>query len=194
MESTTAARRAIDAATFSEAFRITAANRANECAVRTMDDEVAWTWGQLQQRSDAVAGGLVKLGLERGQCIAIMLANRPEFHLVDIAAITVGATPFSIYQTYAPNQIQYVVSDAEGRAAHAPQPHDRGQVGRGDHPLPRGLARDLVAPGGAHRRALRAPLPADRLRLRGHRLPGPAQGHGVRAGGAPALVLRGAAH
>jgi long-subunit acyl-CoA synthetase (AMP-forming) len=115
MESTTAARRAIDAASFAEAFRITAANRANEVAVRTKDDEVSWTWGELQQRSDAVAGGLAKLGLERGQCIAIMLANRPEFHLVDIAAITVGATPFSIYQTYAPNQIQYVVSDAEAR-------------------------------------------------------------------------------
>src|SRR5205807_1181586 len=39
MESTTAARRAIDAATFSEAFRITAANRADEVAVRTKDDE-----------------------------------------------------------------------------------------------------------------------------------------------------------
>src|SRR4051794_2055318 len=115
MESTTAARRAIDAASFADAFRITAANHANDVAVRTKDDEVAWTWAELRERSDAVAGGLVKLGLERGQCIAIMLANRPEFHLVDIAAITVGATPFSIYQTYAPNQIQYVVSDAEAR-------------------------------------------------------------------------------
>src|SRR4051794_22293173 len=115
MESTTATRRAIDAATFSEAFRITAANRANEVAVRTKDDEVSWTWGELRERSDAVAGGLAKLGLERGHSLAIMLANRPEFHLVDIAAITVGATAFSIYQTYAPNQIQYVVSDAEAR-------------------------------------------------------------------------------
>ena len=115
MESTTAARRAIDAATFSEAFRITAANRADEVAVRTKDDEVSWTWSELLQRSDAVAGGLARLGLQRGDCIAIMLANRPEFHLVDIAAITVGATPFSIYQTYAPNQIQYVVDDAKAR-------------------------------------------------------------------------------
>src|SRR5947209_5608491 len=115
MESTTAARRAIDAATFSEAFRITAANRADEVAVRTKDDEVSWTWSELLQRSDAVAGGLARLGLQRGDCIAIMLANRPEFHLVDIAAITVGATSFSIYQTYAPNQIQYVVDDAKAR-------------------------------------------------------------------------------
>src|SRR5206468_5784 len=38
-----------------------------------------------------------------------------EFHLVDLAAITVGATPFSIYMTYSPDQIEYVVSDAEAR-------------------------------------------------------------------------------
>jgi long-subunit acyl-CoA synthetase (AMP-forming) len=46
-----------------------------------------------------------------------MLGNRPEFHVADLAAMTVGATPFSIYQTYAPEQIQYVVSDAGARVA-----------------------------------------------------------------------------
>src|SRR3712207_4058693 len=44
-----------------------------------------------------------------------MLTNRPEFHLVDLAATTLGATPFSIYATYTPEQIQYVVSDAEAK-------------------------------------------------------------------------------
>ena len=37
-----------------------------------------------------------------------MLANRPEFHLADLAVVTLGATPFSIYQTYSPEQIEYV--------------------------------------------------------------------------------------
>src|SRR3954451_14267710 len=115
MESTTAARRAIDAATFSEAFRITAATRANDVAVRTKDDEVSWTWGHLRERVDALAGGLAKLGLERGQCIALLLTNRPEFHVVDLAAVTLGATPLSIYMTYSPEQIEYVVSDPEAR-------------------------------------------------------------------------------
>src|SRR3712207_2460909 len=115
MESGTAARRAIDAATFAEAFRITAAGRAGEVAVRTKGDEVSWTWGELRERVDALAGGLAGLGLARGQCMAIMLSNRPEFHLVDMAAVTLGATPFSIYQTYSPEQIEYVVSDAEAR-------------------------------------------------------------------------------
>ena len=51
-------------------------------------------------RVDALAGGLATLGVRRGDCVAIMLANRPEFHIVDLAAVTLGATPFSIYTTY----------------------------------------------------------------------------------------------
>src|SRR3954471_3393002 len=115
MESGTATRKATEAGTFAEAARITAANRANEVFVRTKGDDVAWTWSELRGRVDALAGGLAKLGLQRGQCMAILLTNRPEFHLVDLAAVTLGATPFSIYMTYSPEQIEYIVSDAEAR-------------------------------------------------------------------------------
>jgi long-chain acyl-CoA synthetase len=104
--------RAVDAATLAHAFRITASARAEHVALRTKDDEVSITWSELRERVDALAAGLASLGLAHGDALAIMLINRPEFHVADIAAMTLGATPFSIYQTYAPNQIQYVVEDA----------------------------------------------------------------------------------
>jgi long-subunit acyl-CoA synthetase (AMP-forming) len=113
MESSTV--RSVDAATIAEAFRITSSQKADDVAVRTKGDEVAWTWGELRERSDNLAAALYGLGLRKGDTIALMLSNRPEFHLCDIAAMMVGATPFSIYQTYAPNQIEYVVSDAGAR-------------------------------------------------------------------------------
>jgi len=112
VESSTAPQRGVDAATIAEAFRITSGQRAGEVAVRTKGDEVSWTWGELRERVDRLAGGLHGLGLRKGDTIALMLGNRPEFHLADLAAMMVGATPFSIYMTYAPNQIEYVVSDA----------------------------------------------------------------------------------
>jgi long-chain acyl-CoA synthetase len=112
VESSTTPKRGVDAATIAEAFRLTAAQRPQQVAVRTKGDEVSWTWGELRERVDALAGSLTALGLKKGDTIALMLGNRPEFHLADLAAMMVGATPFSIYMTYAPNQIEYVVSDA----------------------------------------------------------------------------------
>jgi long-subunit acyl-CoA synthetase (AMP-forming) len=106
------AREALGAATIAEAFRITAAERADEVAIRTKADAFSITWGELRERVDALAGGLAKLGVGRGDSVALMLSNRPEFHLCDLAAMMLGATPFSIYNTYTPEQIRYVSSDA----------------------------------------------------------------------------------
>jgi long-subunit acyl-CoA synthetase (AMP-forming) len=110
-----AARAALHASTLAEAFRITAAERENDVAIRTKDDAFTITWGELRARADAIAGGLAKLGVGRGDAVALMLKNRPEFHICDIGAMMIGAIPFSIYNTYAPEQIAYVVSDAGAR-------------------------------------------------------------------------------
>jgi long-subunit acyl-CoA synthetase (AMP-forming) len=114
-EAMTHERAALGATTLAEAFRITAAERADEVAIRTKQDEFTITWGELRERVDALAGGLAKLGLGRGDTVALMLSNRPEFHLCDLAAMMLGATPFSIYNTYTPEQIQYLMNDADAR-------------------------------------------------------------------------------
>ncbi|MBA3808413.1 MAG: long-chain fatty acid--CoA ligase [Solirubrobacterales bacterium] len=103
------------ASTLAEAFRLTAADREGDVAIRTKGDAFTITWGELRERVDALAGGLAKLGVERGQTLALMLSNRPEFHICDLAGMMLGAAPFSIYNTYTPEQIQYLVQDAEAR-------------------------------------------------------------------------------
>ncbi len=92
-------------------------------AIRTRDDAQTLTWSQWRERARDIAGGLHKLGLRRGQTLAIMLSNRPEFHVVDLAAVMLGATPFSIYQTFAPSQIEFVIADAGARIAVAQSEH-----------------------------------------------------------------------
>jgi long-subunit acyl-CoA synthetase (AMP-forming) len=109
--------RAVDAPTVSEALRRTAANHPDIVAVRTADDGVSLTWSQLLRRVDEVAGGLAKLGVTRGDTVALMLGNRPEFHIVDLAAATLGATPFSIYLTYPAEDIRYLIEDAASTVA-----------------------------------------------------------------------------
>jgi long-chain acyl-CoA synthetase len=115
MEETTRARDAVGAATIAEAFRTITALRADEVAVRTKGDAIAWTWGEVRERVDAVAGGLAALELRRGDTVALLLNTRPEFAVCDLAVMMAGATPFSIYMQYTPEQIAFVSSDAGAR-------------------------------------------------------------------------------
>jgi long-chain acyl-CoA synthetase len=114
MESSTASRK-VTVTTIAEAFRQTVEHKPDDVAIRTKGDAFTITWAQLRDRVDALAGGLVRLGLKKGDTVALLFGNRPEFHLCDLAVMMVGGTPFSIYNTYAPNQIAFVVSDAGAR-------------------------------------------------------------------------------
>ena len=124
-------------APIAEAFRITAEDYPDRVAVRTRTTRSRCTWGELRERVDALAGGLAALGVRRGDTVALMLANRPEFHLADLAAMTLGATPFSIYQTSSPEQIAYVVRgrrragrDRRGGSSSTQLPRARAARGR----------------------------------------------------------------
>ena len=112
---TSGKRAAESAGTIAEAFRLTASERADDVAIRTKGDEFTITWGALRDRVDALAGGLAQLGLRRGDTLALLIGNRPEFHLCDLAGMMVGAAPFSIYSTYTAEQIAYLLKDAEAK-------------------------------------------------------------------------------
>ena len=121
METTTAAgaaaapRALTEARTLCEAFQITAAERADDVALRTRGDAVSITWGEYSARVREYAGGLAGLGVGRGDTVAFLLTNRPEFHLVDAAAMHLGAVPFSMYNTSAPEQLAFLLADAGAR-------------------------------------------------------------------------------
>ncbi|HEY1690388.1 MAG TPA: long-chain fatty acid--CoA ligase [Solirubrobacteraceae bacterium] len=108
---------AVGARTVAEAFRITARERGEEVAIRTRGDAFTISWGALRKRVDALAGGLAELGVKRGETLALMVGNRPEFHVCDLAAMMLGAAPFSIYSTFTAEQIAYLLSDADARIA-----------------------------------------------------------------------------
>jgi long-subunit acyl-CoA synthetase (AMP-forming) len=85
----------------------------DDLAIRDEARNKELSWTELRDVAHRIAGGLAELGVERGDTVAIMLGNRWEFIPCDLAAVSLGAIPFSIYQTYAPEQIRYLLSDAE---------------------------------------------------------------------------------
>jgi long-chain acyl-CoA synthetase len=105
----------LEASTVAEAFQLTAQAHPERVALRLKDDEFSMSWAEYADKVRALAAGLATLGLERGGALGIMLTNRPEFHFFDSAALHLGATPFSVYNTYAPEQIAYQVTDAGAR-------------------------------------------------------------------------------
>jgi long-chain acyl-CoA synthetase len=107
--------RALSASTMCEAFQITAAERGDAPALRQKDSEYTASWAEYADAVRKRAAGLAALGVERGDTVGFMLVNRPAFHLTDCAAMHLGATCFSIYNTSSPEQIEYVVANAENK-------------------------------------------------------------------------------
>jgi long-subunit acyl-CoA synthetase (AMP-forming) len=105
--------RGVEGVTLCEAFQITAADNAGRVALRTPGAEIELTFAEVAARVRNIATGLHKLGVRRGDTVALMLLNRPELNLCDCAAMHLGATPFSIYNTSSPEQIAYLFSNAQ---------------------------------------------------------------------------------
>jgi long-chain acyl-CoA synthetase len=101
--------------TMCEAFQATAARCTQQVALRTPGGAVTITWGQYAARVRQIAAGLAGLGVGRGHTVALMMTNRPEFHLVDAAAFHLGAAPFSVYNTLAAEQVRQVLANAGSR-------------------------------------------------------------------------------
>jgi long-subunit acyl-CoA synthetase (AMP-forming) len=106
---------ALAAPTVAEAFARTVRAYPDRVALRTRGGEREITWGEYGALADRFAQALLELGAKRGDTIALMLTNRPEFHIADSAALSLGATPFSLYQTLAPDQIAYQLTDSNAR-------------------------------------------------------------------------------
>src|SRR3954452_24716299 len=101
--------------TLAEAFQMTAAERPDAVALRTPDDATSITWAEYADRVERIAGGLAGVGISKGDAVAIMLLTRPEFHLVDAAALHLGATPFSVYNTSTREQVAHLFGNAGNR-------------------------------------------------------------------------------
>ncbi len=102
-------------------FAQTVANHPDRVALRCKNpDGETWheqTWSDYGHLAGRVAAGLRALGVGPGDRVVLMMRNRPEFHAADIGVLLLGATPISIYQSSAPEQIEYLVAHSGAVAA-----------------------------------------------------------------------------
>jgi long-subunit acyl-CoA synthetase (AMP-forming) len=103
---------ALSAETMCGAFQITAAEWAESPALRLKDSDYEASFAEYAEAVRKRAAGLAALGVKRGDTVGFMLVNRPALHLTDCAAMHLGATCFSVYNTSSSEQVEYVVADA----------------------------------------------------------------------------------
>jgi long-chain acyl-CoA synthetase len=73
------------------------------------------SWREYGQKVREVAAGLLALGLQPGDRVAILGDNRPEWLICHLATMTVGCVTCGVYATSAPEQVAYVVSHSESK-------------------------------------------------------------------------------
>ena len=80
----------------------------------------AWqelTWGEYGERVREATLGLHAIGFEKGEFALIMARNRPEHMIADLAVTHCGGTAVTLYNTLAPEQIEYIASHCGGAVA-----------------------------------------------------------------------------
>ena len=73
------------------------------------------TWAGLLSRVRRFALGLAELGVEKGDRIAIIGDNRPEWVIAELAAQAIGALPLGLYQDSIPAELARMLEAAEAR-------------------------------------------------------------------------------
>ncbi|MGH9180205.1 MAG: AMP-binding protein, partial [Acidimicrobiales bacterium] len=101
-------------------FAATVAAHAPRVALRGRRPDGSFeevTFDRYADRACRVASGLAGLGVGPGDRVVLMLRNRPEFHVADMAVLLLGATPVSVYNSSAPAQLSHLVTHCGARVA-----------------------------------------------------------------------------
>jgi long-chain acyl-CoA synthetase len=109
--------RAATTGTVPERFLQAVAERGNRVAMRHKKRGLwhAITWADYGRAAQEVACGLVSLGLEPGQAVAIIGNNRPEWLFCDMGAQLAGCLSVGVYATNPPEQCAYVLGHSQAR-------------------------------------------------------------------------------
>src|SRR5581483_9795298 len=78
------------------------------------DDWKTLSWTQTRDRVADVAKGFMALGLRAGEFVNLIGSNIPDYTISDYGVLHAGGIPVSIYNSFAPEQIAYIINNCDG--------------------------------------------------------------------------------
>ncbi len=78
--------------------------------------DIRWTYAEYRARVDAVARGLMALGLQKGDHVAIWAGNLPEWLLLMFAAAKAGLVLVTVNPVYRASELEYVLKQGDVKA------------------------------------------------------------------------------
>jgi long-chain acyl-CoA synthetase len=105
--------------TIVERFAEHVSRRPDAVALRYKSEGV-WrdiTWGQYGEQARRAGKGLMSLGLAKGDKMSLLSRNRAEWHIADVACLSVGGVTAPIYATNSPDQVRHVIENSDSKVA-----------------------------------------------------------------------------
>lgn len=65
--------------------------------------------------TDKLSWALIELGIEAGDKVAFIVSNRPEWNIIDMAVMQIGAINVPIYPTISQEDYHYILNDCEAK-------------------------------------------------------------------------------
>lgn len=111
------AARVAKADTFPKMLRLNAKEHGREIALREKDYGLwrTFTWDDYNSRVRDFALGMTELGLTRGDVVAIIGDNRPDWVAAEIAAHAIGAMSLGMYRESLADEVKYLLTYGEAK-------------------------------------------------------------------------------
>ena len=102
-------------ATIPELLQETCATAGSSIAAIFPAQNISLTWSQLSEQADKLAAGLLALGINRGDRVAIWSPNRVEWIIAQFGTARIGAILVNINPAYQQSELKYALNKVDAR-------------------------------------------------------------------------------
>ncbi len=101
--------------TLGEMLEDLAVNYADSTCIKYTTRDYSVTWSEFNERCDAVAKGLLHLGIKKGDKVAIWATNIPEWFEILFASAKIGAILATVNTNYREFELEYLLKQSDAK-------------------------------------------------------------------------------